>query len=150
MSAIQSQYVSPLGQIVKDQALNQLATGDMSAVTQTPAVNSSASTPSTDTTGVTVNARRGIFTIYTGNLGGRGSRSFTFQNSHIKETSIVLIGVAQYDVYGSLGGFDRPHWVTAHVIRAQNGSANVVLANSGNGSIDASAPIKLWFIVLDL
>lgn len=147
MSAIQ--YVSPLGQIVKDQAVNQLATGDMNAVAQTPVVDSGASTPSTNSTGVTVNARRGIFTMYTGFLGAGGSRSFTFTNRYIKETSIVLIGVAQHDGYGTVGVGVITQWVIPHVNRARNGSADVILANGGSSSL-SSAQIKLWFIVLDL
>ena len=143
MSSAAIQYVSPLGQIIKDQALNQLATGDMSAVTQTPAVDSGASTPAAPT-GITVNTRRGIITMYTSAIGANSSTSFTLTNRHIKETSIVLIGVAQHDAY-AVG----TAWATAQVNRARNGSADVVLANGGSTAL-TSTQIKLWFIVLDL
>ena len=140
MSSSAIQYISPLGQICKEQALAQLATGDHLSSGQLVTHATVGAVP-----GPTLNARRGQITFTT--LGAvipiNGSLQFTLTNSHIKSTSIVLAG-------WSLVTFTLATMCPAVAVTSvSNGSCVITLSNGGSVAI-ADGTAKVWFIVLDL
>ena len=141
MSSSAIQYISPLGQICKEQALAQLATGDHLSSGQLVTHATVGAVP-----GPTLNARRGQITFTT--LGAvipiNGSVQFTLTNSHIKSTSIVLAGWSA--VTFTLATMCPAVAVTS----VSNGSCVVTLSNGGSADIAAGNIAKVWFIVLDL
>lgn len=140
MSSSAIQYITPLGQICKEQALAQLATGDHLSAGQAITVPS-VGAPG----GAVVNARRGqiTFTALGSTIPIGGSLQFTLTNSHIKSTSIVLVGWAA--VTFTLATMCPAVAVTS----VSNGSCVVTMSNGGSVAV-ADGLAKIWFIVLDL
>jgi hypothetical protein len=136
-SAAAIQYISPLGQICKEQAMAQFATGDIASSGQSVTVASPVS-------GATLHARRGTVTVTaSGGITANSSVSLTLSNNHIKPTSVVLVGLR------SAANSSATAYAIPSVSTVAAGSALVNLYNGGSSNL-ADGSVVFWFIVLDL
>jgi hypothetical protein len=90
------------------------------------------------TTGVTLNALSGTITLFTTTLAAQTSQSFTFTNSYIAATDLVLV---QHQSGGTLGGY-------TFAVTPASGSASIAVRSTLATSTTPSEAPVLQFAVI--